>query len=346
MITRSMSRRWRSRSRRRDRWHRGRHDRRVGGDAGVAGRANSSWPPSPFRARRMACSRAPEPRTRMRTRPAYRAAGDALAWVPWPAGSRPPTGGQRSPRSPRPARPVRRVPTCRAPRRRRPCATSCSCSSRRLPAARSKCACAVRRVQVIEGPRHARYAAERRRDGCRTWIDLATGARVGGCRGIRTHPRVGHPGDLSALRCPSGPDRPAASPVGPPAVGQWEHERTRREHAVHRIETARVRRSPRYAIFCVAGAASASWPPSSSRSPSTAPPRRARRRRHVLDVAGLRLPLPRLHPSARRRRRGRPGPRPQPRAPYARSAHRPRAGRTDPPPCAAASARRVRRCRR
>lgn len=27
------------------------------------------------------------------------------------------------------------------------------------------------------------------------------------------------------------------------------------EHAVHRIETARVRRSPRYAIFCVAGAA-------------------------------------------------------------------------------------------
>ncbi|MBN9176735.1 MAG: potassium transporter Trk [Microbacterium sp.] len=27
------------------------------------------------------------------------------------------------------------------------------------------------------------------------------------------------------------------------------------EHAVHRIETARVRRSPRYAIFCVLGAA-------------------------------------------------------------------------------------------
>jgi hypothetical protein len=33
------------------------------------------------------------------------------------------------------------------------------------------------------------------------------------------------------------------------------------EHAVHRIETARVRRSPRYAIFCVAGPPSASWPP-------------------------------------------------------------------------------------
>jgi hypothetical protein len=65
-------------------------------------------------------------------------------------------------------------------------------------------------VQVIEGPRHTRGTPPNvvETDAV-TWIDLATGARVGGCRGIRTHPRVGHPGRSL---------RPAAPPalIAPP----------------------------------------------------------------------------------------------------------------------------------
>jgi hypothetical protein len=59
-------------------------DRGVGGDAGVAGgREQVVARVLPFRARRMACSRAPEPRTRMRTRPAYRRAAASWCGLAW-----------------------------------------------------------------------------------------------------------------------------------------------------------------------------------------------------------------------------------------------------------------------
>ena len=169
----------------------------------LPGAAMISWPASSSSsARMMACSRAPEPRTRILTPSGYRSGSPRRApgrGGGWRHGTREDRrrhrqGGGRGGGAGSAARrrgAPRHPSTARRSRSR--CATRCSCSPSRRPAARSRFACRrTAAVQCIEGPKHTRGTPPNVIEtDAATWLALATGALAGRRPGGRARARVG-----------------------------------------------------------------------------------------------------------------------------------------------------------